>query len=56
LNKEVVRVLTLPDIKERMLTQGATPAPSTPEEFDRYIRSEVNRFAKVLIAAGARIN
>ena len=55
-NKEMVRVLNLPDIKERMLTQGATPAPTTPEEFDAFIRSEVKRFAKVLIAAGARIN
>ena len=56
LNKEVVRILNLPDMKERLLTQGATPAPTTPEEFDRFIRSEVQRFAKVLIAAGARIN
>jgi tripartite-type tricarboxylate transporter receptor subunit TctC len=56
LNKEVVRILNLPEIKERLLTQGATPAPTTPEEFDRFIRSEVQRFAKVLIAAGARIN
>jgi tripartite-type tricarboxylate transporter receptor subunit TctC len=56
LNKEIVRILALPDIKERLLTQGATPTPTTPEEFDRFIRSEVNRFAKVLIAAGAKIN
>ena len=56
LNQEVVRILNLPDIKERMLTQGATPAPTTPQEFDAFIRSEVQRFAKVLIAAGARIN
>ena len=55
-NKEIVRILNLPDIKERMLTQGAAPAPTTPEEFDAFIRSEVKRFAKVLIAAGARIN
>ena len=55
-NKEMVRVLNLPDIKERMQTQGATPTPTTPEEFDAFIRSEVKRFAKVLIAAGARIN
>ena len=55
-NKEVVRVLNLPDIKERLLSQGASPSPTTPEEFDAYIRSEVKRFAKVLIAAGARIN
>ena len=55
-NKEVVRVLNLPDIKERMLTQGATPTPTTPEAFDAFIRSEVKRFSAVLIAAGARIN
>ena len=55
-NREMVRVLNLPDIKERMLTQGATPAPTTPEEFDAFIRTEVKRFAKVLIAAGAKIN
>jgi tripartite-type tricarboxylate transporter receptor subunit TctC len=56
LNREVVRILNLPDIKERMLTQGAAPTPTAPEEFDAFIRSEVKRFAKVLIAAGARIN
>ena len=55
-NKEVVRILNLPDIRDRLLTQGATPTPTTPEAFDAYIRSEVARFAKVLIAAGARIN
>ena len=56
LNKEVVRILNLPEMKERMLTQGATPKPTTPAEFDAFIRSEVKRFAAVLIAAGARIN
>jgi tripartite-type tricarboxylate transporter receptor subunit TctC len=55
-NREVVRVLNLPDIKERMLTQGATPTPTSPEEFDAFIRSEVKRFAQILIAAGAKIN
>ncbi|MGH8622532.1 MAG: tripartite tricarboxylate transporter substrate binding protein, partial [Burkholderiales bacterium] len=55
-NREMVRVLNLPEIRDRMLTQGASPAPTTPEEFDAFIRSEVKRFAKVLIAAGARIN
>jgi len=56
INKEMVRILNLPDIKERMLTQGATPTPTTPEDFDAFIRSEVKKFAKVLIAAGAKIN
>ncbi len=56
INKEVVRILNLPDIKERMQSQGATPKPTTPAEFDAFIRSEVKKFATVLIAAGARIN
>jgi tripartite-type tricarboxylate transporter receptor subunit TctC len=56
LNREVVRILNLPDIRQRMLTQGATPTPTTPEVFDAFIREEVKRFAKVLIAAGARVN
>ena len=56
INQEVVRILNLPDIKERMLSQGATPRPTTPAEFDTFIRSEVKKFAPVIIAAGARVN
>ncbi len=56
LNREVVRILNLPDIKDRMMTQGATPAPTTPEEFDAFIRAEVKRFAPVIIAAGAKMD
>jgi len=56
LNKELVRILTLPEMKDRMLTQGATPKPTTPEEFDKFIRSEVVKMGKVIIAAGARVN
>ncbi|MGH7410126.1 MAG: tripartite tricarboxylate transporter substrate binding protein [Candidatus Methylomirabilis sp.] len=55
-NREIVRVLNLPDIKERMLSQGATPRPTTPEEFDKFVRSEVVKMGKVIIAAGARVN
>ena len=54
LNREVVRVLGTPDVKERMLTQGATPHPMTPQEFDAFIKSEVERLAKVVRASGAR--
>lgn len=56
LNQEVVRILNLPDIKDRMMTQGATPAPTTPEEFDAFIRTEVKRFAPVIIASGAKMD
>ena len=55
-NREVVRILSSPEMKERMLTQGATSKPTTPEEFDAFIRAEVKKFAPVIIAAGARVN
>lgn len=55
-NKEVVRILSAPEMKERMLTQGATPKPNTPEQFDSFIRSEVKKFAPVIIASGAKVN
>jgi tripartite-type tricarboxylate transporter receptor subunit TctC len=54
LNHEVVRILGMPDVKERMLTQGATPHPMTPQEFDAFIKGEVERLAKVVRASGAR--
>jgi tripartite-type tricarboxylate transporter receptor subunit TctC len=51
---EVARILALPDVKERLLTQGATPHPLAPAEFDAFIREEVARLAKVVKASGAR--
>lgn len=54
LAKEVARILALQDVKERLLTQGATLHPTSPEEFDAFIRNEVARMAKVVRTAGIR--
>lgn len=54
--REVARILTLPDVKERMLIQGATSHPTTPDEFDAFIMSEVTRFGKIIKAAGIRVD
>ncbi len=54
INREAVAILALPDVKERMLTQGATPHPMTPAQFDAFIKSEVERLAKVVKASGAK--
>ncbi len=51
---EVARILALPDIKDRLLTQGATPHTMSPKEFDAYIRAEVARLGPVVKASGAR--
>jgi tripartite-type tricarboxylate transporter receptor subunit TctC len=54
LSQEIARVLRLPDVRERLLSQGMEPTSSTPEEFSAYIRSEMTKWAKVVKASGAK--
>ena len=54
LRQEIARVLRLPDVGERLLSQGMEPTTSTPEEFAAYIRSEMTKWAKVVKASGAK--
>ena len=56
LNKEIAGALSLPDIKEFLFKQGLDAAPSTPEDFGAYIRSEMDKWAKVIKAAGIQMN
>lgn len=51
LNKEVVAVLNQPDIKSLLFKSGLDAAPSTPEAFGDYIRSEKAKWEKVIKAA-----
>jgi tripartite-type tricarboxylate transporter receptor subunit TctC len=51
LNKEIVAVLSAPDIKAFLFKQGLDVAPSTPEDFAAYIRSEKAKWEKVIKAA-----
>jgi hypothetical protein len=54
LNNEVVKLLHLPDVRERLLATGTEAAGTTPEEFATYIKSEIVKWAKVVKASGAR--
>ena len=54
LNREFTAVLNMPDIKEVLFKQGLDAAPSTPEAFGAYIKSETAKWAKVIKAAGAK--
>ncbi|MFN7085658.1 MAG: tripartite tricarboxylate transporter substrate binding protein [Burkholderiales bacterium] len=54
LSKEVARILALPDVKERMLRDGAVPKPSTPQQFDAFIKTEVDKLGKVVRASGTK--
>ena len=52
LNKAIADVIQGGDLRERLTSQGFIPEPSTPQQFAAYIRSELERFRKVVKAAG----
>lgn len=54
LNREIVRILSLPDVKERLLALGAEPVGNSPEEFARFIKSEAARWGKIVKALGLK--
>ena len=54
LNQEVARILALPDVRERLLSQGLDPVTRTPEEFGAWIRSEITKWAAVVKTSGVK--
>ncbi|MBI4194232.1 MAG: tripartite tricarboxylate transporter substrate binding protein [Betaproteobacteria bacterium] len=55
LNSEIVAVLNLADVRERLASQGVEARPSTPEEFARLLVTDLERWAKVVQRAGVRV-
>ena len=54
LNKEINRILQLPDIKTRLDAQSLVFAPNTPQQFAAALKVEVARYAKMVKESGAR--
>jgi tripartite-type tricarboxylate transporter receptor subunit TctC len=54
LNSDVHKVLRLPDVKQRLDASGFEALTSTPEEYGAFMRREVDKWAKVIKAAGIR--
>ncbi len=52
LNAELTRILNLPEIKERLTSQGAILVGNSPDEFAAFLRSEMATAAKIVKAAG----
>jgi len=54
LHSETVKVLRLPEVRNPIASQGNDIAASSPEEFTAYIRSEMEKWGKVIKAAGVQ--
>lgn len=55
LSAEFVRIVNLPEIRERLLAQGLEPAGTTSAEFAEYLKSEMEMAATVVKASGASV-
>lgn len=55
LDRELLKVLDMPDVKASIAAAGFAPMTSTPEELDAFAKSELAKWSKVARAAGVRI-
>jgi len=55
LNQEIRNALSAPEVRERALSAGAEPFPTTPEEFAAIIREETKKWGEVVKTAGIKL-
>ncbi|MCC9598170.1 MULTISPECIES: tripartite tricarboxylate transporter substrate binding protein [unclassified Rubrivivax] len=56
LNKAFADALAAPELKSRMATLMIEPAPTTPEQFAAFVKSELAKYQKVVRLSGARVD
>ena len=54
LNGEINRIIAVPETRQIMSQQGADPLGSTPEEFAKAIANDIEKWKKVVAAAGIK--
>lgn len=56
LNREIVKALATPLVKERFAALAATARPTSVAEFTAYVRNEVEKWAPVVRKSGAKVD
>jgi tripartite-type tricarboxylate transporter receptor subunit TctC len=56
IQQETAKALNVPAIKEKLLAQGAIPSGNTPQEFAKFIDSEIKKWAQVVKVSGAKVD
>ncbi len=56
LNAEVNRIINSPEVKDNWAKQGAQPMGMSIEEFDKFLRADIAKWAKVVKLSGAKVD
>jgi tripartite-type tricarboxylate transporter receptor subunit TctC len=56
MQRDVARVIQLPDVKQKLLEQGGDTVGSSPEALDRVVRSELRKWAELIRAAKIKLD
>jgi tripartite-type tricarboxylate transporter receptor subunit TctC len=51
-SQDIAKIMQMPDVSTRLNAQGSVATTSTPEQFDAVIKSDTERYAKILKDAG----
>jgi len=56
LANEIARIMALPDIRDKLASQGAEPFVTTPEQFAALIKADIAKFGKIIKTANIRLD
>ena len=56
LNTEIVKIINLPDVQEKLLALGAEPVGNSSEEFTAFVKAEVVKWGDVVKKSGAKVD
>jgi len=55
LNAEIVKIINSPELRDRIVADGAEPVGSSPEEFRQFMLADLDKAAKLVKASGAKL-
>ncbi|MGH8620269.1 MAG: tripartite tricarboxylate transporter substrate binding protein [Burkholderiales bacterium] len=56
MRSEVAKAIAQPDIRDKLMQEGAKPVGNTPAEFGRFVHAEIERWTKIIQQAGIKLD
>jgi tripartite-type tricarboxylate transporter receptor subunit TctC len=56
LHKEIVRIIALPELRDRMSADGTEFVGDTPEQFTAFLKGEIEKWGRAVKASGAKVD